>query len=489
MESIKLSRLNEICKNVSADSSELAKYAKSKFHGKGLTPDAVVKPESIPEVVALVKWARETKTPLVTVSSTGDHYNGGSNPSVPGAVIVDMSNMKRVISVNRQFRMTVAEPGVTYGEIQKELAKDGMYLMTTLAPKAGKSVVASVVDCEPRITPNYSFNYVEPLRTCRTVWGDGNEMGTGDANGPADPTIAQKGNDKWQINYRGPGLIDYYRLLTESEGTMGIVTWASMHCNLIPKYHEMYFVPSDSLDKVVEFVYQITRIRFGEEIFILSGSQFANLMGKDAADIAIIQSKAPAWIALVGIASSEVLPEMRFAQQKKDIANIAQSCGLDFLPCVAGVLGKDALAKATSPCEGTYWKEMRKGAFKDIFFIATMDKAQKMLDVINKVAAEEGFAASEIGTYIQPVHQGVTSSICFTISYDPANAEEAAKAAKVFDRASTELCNAGAYFSRPYGKWARLQLNKNAQGLDMLKKVKKIFDPDNILNPGKISDF
>ena len=490
MNSKKKNALQEIFKDrVSVKSTDLAAYAGAKFHGTGIAPEAVVWPQSIPEVVALVKWARETKTPLVPVSSTGDHYNGGSNPSVPSAVIVDMSRMNRIISVNRQFRMTVAEPGVTYGQLQEELAKQGMYMMTPLAPRAGKSVVASVVDVEPRLTPNYIFNYVEPLRTCRTVWGDGQDMGTGDAMGPADPTIAQKNSQKWQISYRGPGLIDYYRLLTESQGTMGIVTWASMHCNLLPKYHEMYFVPSDSLDKAVEFLYRITRVRFGEEIFLLSGTQFANLMGKDAADVAEISSKAPAWIACVGIASSEVLPEMKFAQQKKDVANIAQSCGLDFLPSVAGVTGSAALKRATSPCEGTYWKEVRKGAFLDIFFIATMDKAEELKAVIDRLAAKEGVDPANIGTYIQPTHQGVTSSVCFTICYDPKNAAEEQKAKALFDKASQALCNAGAFFSRPYGDWARIQMNKNAVGLDMVRKVKNIFDPDHIMNPGKVMDF
>ena len=490
MNSKKKNALQEIFKDrVSVKSGDLAAYASAKFHGAGIAPEAVVWPLGIPEVVALVKWARETKTPLVPVSSAGDHYNGGSTPSVPGAVIVDMSRMDRIISVNRQFRMTVAEPGVTYGQLQKALAEQGMYMMTTLAPKAGKSVVASVVDVEPRLTPNYIFNYVEPLRTCRTVWGDGNDMGTGDAMGPADPTIAQKNSQKWQISYRGPGLIDYYRLLTESQGTMGIVTWASMHCNLLPKYHEMHFVAAEELSKVVDFVYKITRIRFGEEIFILSGSQFANLMGKDAADVAKIHSKAPAWIACVGIASSEVLPEMKFAQQKKDITALAQSCGLQLLPAVAGVNGDAALKRATSPCEGTYWKEMRKGAFKDIFFMATMDKAEGLYKVIADIAAKEGLDTANIGTYIQPTHQGVTSSVCFTICYDPEDKAEAEKAGKVFDAASQALCNAGAFYSRPYGSWARIQMNRNAVGLDMVRKVKNIFDPDHIMNPGKVMDF
>ena len=83
MSNSKLSKLKDLCSNSSVKAKDLAPYCRSKFHGSGVDPEAVVWPESIPEVVALVKWARETNTPLVPVSSTGDHYNGGSNPSAP----------------------------------------------------------------------------------------------------------------------------------------------------------------------------------------------------------------------------------------------------------------------------------------------------------------------------------------------------------------------------------------------------------------------
>ena len=132
---------------------------------------------------------------------------------------------------------------------------------------------------------------------------------------------------------------------------------------------------------------------------------------------------------------------------------------------------------------------MRKGAFLDIFFMATMDKAEGLYKVIADLAAKEGVDTADIGTYIQPTHQGVTSSVTFTICYDPKDRGEAEKAARLFEKASTALCNAGAYFSRPYGSWARLQMNRNAVGLDMARKVKNIFDPDHIMNPGKVMDF
>ncbi len=489
MDNSKKKQLLQICEGrVETSPSKLGKYARSKFHKEGIDPAGAVKPQSTEEIIKLVNWARETKTPLVPVSSEGEHYSGGSNPSVPEAVMVDLSQMKTIHSINRQFRIVVIDPGVTYEQLIPALEKEGMYLTSTLAPKAGKSVIASLLESEPRIDPSASFNYHEPLRATRTVWGDGKEMGTG--MGGSGPIKKMQEAQKWQNMPGGPGLIDYYRMLTRAEGTMGIVCWASAHTMLIQKYHELWFAPSNDLDKVIDFVYRITRVRYGAEVFILSGAQFANLMGKDAADVAVIESKAPAWVALVGIASAEVLPEMKFAQQKEDISDIAIECDLELVPVLAGISGKAALERATHPCKpGAYWKEVRKGGFKDIVFVSTMDRVPNFTRLVRYIAAEEGMSSSDIGVYVQPQYQGVNASVTYTLTYDPKNAAEDAKASKVFERASQALCDAGAYFNRPYGSWAKMQLNKDAQQLDLLRYLRGVFNPDNILNPGKLSDF
>ena len=45
----------------------------------------------------------------------------------------------------------------------------------------------------------------------------------------------------------------------------------------------------------------------------------------------------------------------------------------------------------------------------------------------------------------------------------------------------------GGYFSRPYGKMGKIQLNKDAHGASVLARIKGIFDPNGIMNPGKLS--
>jgi FAD/FMN-containing dehydrogenase len=44
----------------------------------------------------------------------------------------------------------------------------------------------------------------------------------------------------------------------------------------------------------------------------------------------------------------------------------------------------------------------------------------------------------------------------------------------------------GAFFSRPYGIWAELLCNQGVDNVIALRKVKQIFDPNNVMNPGKL---
>jgi glycolate oxidase len=54
------------------------------------------------------------------------------------------------------------------------------------------------------------------------------------------------------------------------------------------------------------------------------------------------------------------------------------------------------------------------------------------------------------------------------------------------DDLAANLMAAGAYFSRPYGSWAQPVYNRDAAARDALRKVKAIFDPAGVMNPGKL---
>jgi FAD/FMN-containing dehydrogenase len=88
--------------------------------------------------------------------------------------------------------------------------------------------------------------------------------------------------------------------------------------------------------------------------------------------------------------------------------------------------------------------------------------------------------------YIQPQHQGVTHHVEFSLPYDGSSAATAESMKALTDDLAANLIAAGAYFSRPYGSWAQPVYNRDAAATDALRKVKAIFDPAGIMNPGKL---
>ena len=327
----------------------LESCAADKSFAAPMTPRMVVRPQNAEQVEQLVRWANQTKTPLVPVSSGGPHYRGDTVPSVPEAVIADLSGMKKVLSINRQHRMAVVEPGVTYGELLEALAKEGLTISMPLSPKADKSVVASVLEVEPRLNANHQWNFQDPLRCVEVVWGDGNRMLTGEAGGGAPELKVQWESQKWQVEPTGPMMLDFYRLLTSAQGSMGIVTWASLKCEILPQVHNMFFVPAEKQEKLIDFMYNVIRLRFSDELMMMNSTYLACLMGHTPDEVYALMRGLPAYVVPVGVAGRDLLPEERAAAQEADIADIAQKHGLSMKAAVPGVSGRSGDAEDDAP--------------------------------------------------------------------------------------------------------------------------------------------
>lgn len=477
--------------NVITSPEVLEQYASDKSFAHAIAPACVVKVKSSEKVEAIIKWANETKTPLVPVSSGGTHYKGDTVPSVSGAVILDMSSMKKIISINRTHRIAIIEPGVTYEEFLAELEKEELTVSMPLCPRADKSVLTSCLETEPRMNAVHQWCYLDPVRCLEVIWGDGRKLWTGEAGLWPQDLEFQWSKDQWQWDAVGPMMLDYYRMVTGAQGTMGVATWGSIRCELAKKASDMFIVPADNLEALEAFAYKVIKLRYSDEFFILNRSELAYLMAKDAEDVKKLESKLPAWSAIVGVCGRDelFLPEERVEVHKADIGEIAQSFGLDMLPAVPGIKGKDLLEKISKPCEGTYWKEIYKGAFQEIFFVSTLDRVYPFINSIYAMAEKLGYSKEDIGIYLQPEHMGAAYRVYFTLPYCAQCSKETELVKELFEKASIEFSNLGAYYLRPYGIWSRLQLNKDAESYNALVKLRGIFDPNGIMNPGKLTNY
>ncbi len=471
--------------NVLDDPETLKAFSRDQSFALPMEPSLVVKPCNTNEVERIVKWANQTGTPLVPVSSGPPRFHSDTVPSAAGAIIVDLSGMNKIILIDRRNRVAVIEPGVTYGQLQPELAKEELMLPFSLAPRANKSVMTSVMEREPRIIPRNQWGFLEPLRCLELVLPDGQLMRTGDAGGLGDLVEARK-KHHLPLSASGPYQMDCNKLVSAAQGSMGIATWASVKCEVLPQIHRLFFARSRRLDDLIDFVYKILRFRFADELMILNGPYLAPMLGDGPDEIKKLREKLPLWVVVVGIAGRSIMPEERVEYQEKDISEIAQQFGLQLVAEIPGARNSDVLKALNNPSKEPYWKCSSRGGFQDIFFLTTLNKTPGFVKTMYSVADAHGYTASDIGIYLQPIHQGTSCHCEFIIPYNPENPRETAEIRELFAEASQGLIKQGAFFSRPYGIWADMTYNRDAQTTILLKKIKSIFDPNNVMNPGKL---
>jgi FAD/FMN-containing dehydrogenase len=82
--------------------------------------------------------------------------------------------------------------------------------------------------------------------------------------------------------------------------------------------------------------------------------------------------------------------------------------------------------------------------------------------------------------------QGTSCHCEFNLFYDPENPAETERIKNLATGAIKTLMSHGAFFSRPYGESAEMILNRDTASVVALKKIKKVLDPNNVMNPGKI---
>jgi hypothetical protein len=468
--------------NVSDISEELDKYTKDESFVHPVRPRCIVKPANTDEVQKVVKWANETLTPLVPVSSGSPHFRGDTVPSTGGAVIVDLGRMKKIVRIDAKHRIVMVEPSVTFGELIPEIAKEGLRLNMPLHPRSTKSVVGSLLEREPVIMPKYHWDIADPLACTEVIYGTGDKFRTGSAAGPG--TL----EEQWEIGAAqneasGPLQADFYRLIQGAQGTMGIVTWATVRCERMPSLEEPFLIGSSAIDDLMEFVHWVLRRRLVDDCLILNNTNLAHILPGDYGNI---KNTLPTWVLFFTISGSKHFPEEKVSYQIKDVAELAKSLKLELVRAIGKVSAFEVLKTLHRPSLEPYWKLRDKGSCYDIFFITNYDRLSELVKTMNGMALNYNYPVSDIGIYIQPIVQGVNYHCEFNLFFDPNNPTEVDKIKILSNAAFEALTNQGAFFSRPYDLFVDMAYRRDAITTISLRKIKGIYDPNNIMNPGKL---
>ena len=102
------------------------------------------------------------------------------------------------------------------------------------------------------------------------------------------------------------------------------------------------------------------------------------------------------------------------------------------------------------------------------------------------MAGRYQYPVDDIGIYLQPVENGHACQLQFNFFYNPKDDAETEKVRSLYADAQKSVLELGAYFNRPYGPIVNELYRHNGDYTMMLKRMKKLFDPKDILNPGNL---
>jgi 4-cresol dehydrogenase (hydroxylating) flavoprotein subunit len=110
------------------------------------TASAVVMPETVEQVQAIVRIANEHRVPLWTHATGMNNGYGGPAPRLTGSVIVSLRRMNRVLEINEECAYAVVEPGVRWFDLYDAVRAGGHKLMVSIPDLGWGSIVGNSLE-------------------------------------------------------------------------------------------------------------------------------------------------------------------------------------------------------------------------------------------------------------------------------------------------------------------------------------------------------
>ena len=417
-------------------------------------PDAIVFAESDEDVAAAIAVCRQHAVPLVP-RGAGVGYTGGAL-AVQGGVVLVFTRMNRILRLDRENSLAVAEPGVITSDLQAAAEKAGLFYPPDPASLKTSTIGGNIAENAggPRcfkygVTGNYVLGIEAYLMSGEKV-----RLGA--------ETIK---------NVAG---YDLKSLLIGSEGTLAVVTRATLRLLPLPPQRRLFRVDFSSLAAGARFVQRV--IQAHVQPSVLEFMDRSSLQAVYAYRGLALDGRLQAAV-LVEVDGSPAEVAEREAQFEKMVAE-------------AGPLGRE---RAETPAEQEALWETRRAISPAIAklkpkkinedIVVPSGRIPEMVEAIAAMGAELGLCIVLFG------HFG-DGNIHTNLMVDPADAEEMKRADQALGRIFRRVIEAGGTISGEHGiglsKKPFMHLQFSPVELELFRSIKKVFDPENLLNPGKI---
>ena len=227
---------------VFTDADSLDHYAHDETENLHFLPDIVIKPRTVEEVSAVMKLCNAQRIP-VTPRGAGTGLSGGALPHL-GGVLLSTERLNSIINIDERNGQVITEPGVITEVLQNAVKEKGLFYPPDPSSRGSCFIGGNIAENSggPKavkygVVKDYVLNLEIVLPTGEIIWTGANVL----------------------KNSTGYNLT---QLIVGSEGTLGIVTKIVLKLLPYPKHDLLMLVPFNSLEKAGEAVSAIFRAGF-----------------------------------------------------------------------------------------------------------------------------------------------------------------------------------------------------------------------------------
>jgi len=432
------------------------------YDGTGMEymPSAVAFPGSAEDVCGIMQLANGTPFPVIP-RGAGTGMTGGALP-VEGGLILAMSRLNKVIEIDKENQVAVVEPGVITGQFQAAVQKEGLFYPPDPASRDFCTMGGNVAECAggpSAVKYGVTRDYVIGLEV---VLPDGRLMHTGVRTA------------KGVVGY------DLARLFIGSEGTLGVITKIIVKLLALPSHKKTFLVLAQSLQQATSLVSEILNNNI-----LPSTLEYMDRTALSVVENFMEQELPAATQALLLI---EVDGDQHSVEEqgRKLLGMLADR---QKYPEILKVRQADSEQEVEE-----LWKARR--SISPASFQLKPDKISE--DVVvprNKIPTLVEFTenlSQELGITILTFGHAGDGNIHVNIMIDkddPAETEKGQTAKlKLFEHVMTLSGTLSGEHGVGLTKAPFLALELDETALEVMQNLKKLFDPNNILNPGKIFD-
>ena len=424
-------------------------------------PDVVVAPTSRDELVAVARWAHDHRVALVPFGA-GTGVCGGAAP-VAGAVTVDLKRMNRILDLDEESGTVTVEPGVLAQSLEDHLGHRG-WTLGHFPSSIHCSTIGGFLAIRSAGQASTGYGKLEDMVVgLEVVLPDGRVFDARDV-----PSSAA-----------GP---DLKRLFLGAEGTLGIITRATLHVR--PQ-------PAVALDRgflVPDFGAGLRAIRD----VLRAGVAPPVVRLYDEADTAVVFGGQ-------GLEVPEGCLLITGCEGREDVAGFTESV----VQQVLAEVGAEDLGRGP----GQNWRAHRHdmsyrfaeyfrpgGTFGDALTLDTMEVAATWKRLPDVYAAVRAALAEHVDLVLAHVSHAYPSGACIYFTLGAVNEGDETAAMARYDAAwqagQRAALDAGGTGSHHHGvgllRAPYLVDELGEVGLDVLRAVKDAIDPHGLANPGKL---